>query len=139
MYPQEGKAKGHFRLSPHQTMRMRDKLALKLIFSYIPELSYSLGLIGDSPMIIALSPTHPLISKLGTMAHFHSPYAVVSHASLPIWVPECLNKQCWHFDIWNEVWVWKCLWCSKVLEGDSFMDLVNRAYVRENPYTRGKI
>jgi hypothetical protein len=28
---------------------------------------------------------------------------------------------------------WKCLWCSKVLEGDSFMDLVNRAYVRGKP------
>ena len=28
---------------------------------------------------------------------------------------------------------WKCLWCSKVLEGESFMDLVNRTYVRGEP------
>jgi hypothetical protein len=28
---------------------------------------------------------------------------------------------------------WKCLWCSKVLEGESFMDSVTRAYVREEP------
>jgi hypothetical protein len=25
---------------------------------------------------------------------------------------------------------WKCLWCSKVLEGESFMDLVTKTYVR---------
>jgi hypothetical protein len=28
---------------------------------------------------------------------------------------------------------WKCLWCSKVLEGESFMDLVSRTYVRGEP------
>ena len=28
---------------------------------------------------------------------------------------------------------WKCLWCSKVLEGESFMDSVTRAYVRGEP------
>jgi hypothetical protein len=28
---------------------------------------------------------------------------------------------------------WKCLWCSKVLEGDSFMDLVSRTYVQGEP------
>jgi len=26
---------------------------------------------------------------------------------------------------------WKCLWCSKVLEGESFMDLVVAASMRE--------
>jgi hypothetical protein len=28
---------------------------------------------------------------------------------------------------------WKCLWCSKVLEGESFMDIVYRTYVRGEP------
>lgn len=28
---------------------------------------------------------------------------------------------------------WRCLWCSKVLEGESFMDLVTRTYVRGEP------
>jgi hypothetical protein len=28
---------------------------------------------------------------------------------------------------------WKCLWCSKVLEGESFMDLVSRTYVQGEP------
>ena len=28
---------------------------------------------------------------------------------------------------------WKCLWCSKVLEGESFMDLVSSTYVRGEP------
>jgi hypothetical protein len=28
---------------------------------------------------------------------------------------------------------WRCLWCSKVLEGESFMDLVTRTHVRGEP------
>jgi hypothetical protein len=28
---------------------------------------------------------------------------------------------------------WKCLWCSKVLEGESFMDLVAKTYVPGEP------
>jgi hypothetical protein len=28
---------------------------------------------------------------------------------------------------------WRCLWCSKVLEGESFMDLVSRTHVRGGP------
>ena len=26
---------------------------------------------------------------------------------------------------------WKCVWCSKVLEGDSFMDLIRQARKRK--------
>ena len=28
---------------------------------------------------------------------------------------------------------WKCPWCSKMLEGESFMDLVKRTYLRGEP------
>ena len=28
---------------------------------------------------------------------------------------------------------WKCLCCSKMLEGESFMDLVKRTYLRGEP------
>jgi hypothetical protein len=28
---------------------------------------------------------------------------------------------------------WKCLWCSKVLEGDSFIDLFSMNYVQVEP------
>ncbi|HZA42345.1 MAG TPA: hypothetical protein VE504_01085 [Nitrososphaeraceae archaeon] len=27
---------------------------------------------------------------------------------------------------------WKCLWCSKVLEGDSFMDLIEKSTKEES-------
>jgi hypothetical protein len=35
-----------------------------------------------------------------------------------------VNKEYHHYNIGRNMGKWKCLWCSKVLEGESFMDLV---------------
>ena len=32
---------------------------------------------------------------------------------------------------------WKCLWCSKVLEGESFMDLIEASRKEEGEHVHG--
>jgi hypothetical protein len=42
-----------------------------------------------------------------------------------------VNKEYLHYGIRRNMGKWKCLWCSKVLEGESFMDLVEASMKEE--------
>jgi hypothetical protein len=42
-----------------------------------------------------------------------------------------VNKEYHHANIGRNMGKWKCLWCSKVLEGESFMDLIEASMKEE--------
>ncbi|MGC1131844.1 MAG: hypothetical protein WA941_03390, partial [Nitrososphaeraceae archaeon] len=43
----------------------------------------------------------------------------------------CIIKKCYSY---LNMGKWKCLWCSKVIEGESFMDLVMTSTNNEQPH-----